>query len=135
MALFDWKEEYSVGVPTIDEQHKKLIAIINRLHEAMLAGSASKVMDGIFAELLDYTVYHFSTEEKLFQQHQYPQTSVHTNKHIDLTKTAQQLQSDFASGKTRITLDTMNFLKDWLNDHILQVDKQAGAFLASKGVR
>jgi hemerythrin len=59
---------------------------------------------------------------------------VHKNQHDELTKTATKLQSEFASGKVRITLEKMSFLKSWLNDHILQVDKTAGTYLAGKGV-
>jgi hemerythrin len=69
MALFDWKEDYSVGVASIDDQHKRLIAWINRLHEAMTAGAAGNVMEQTLADLIDYTVYHFATEEKLFAQY------------------------------------------------------------------
>jgi hemerythrin len=135
MALIEWKEEFSVGVATIDEQHKRLIALMNGLHDAMAAGAANTVMDKTLADLIDYTVYHFGTEEKLFAQYQYPQAAVHKNQHDDLTKTAKKLQSEFKTGKTLITLETMHFLRSWLNDHILQVDKAAGKYLAGKGAK
>jgi hemerythrin len=134
MALFEWTATYSVGVTVIDEQHKRLIALINQLHQAMSAGAAKEIMSQVLAELVEYTVYHFGTEERLFIEQKYPQTTVHLAQHEDFKRTIQALQNEYAAGKLGISIETMHFLKNWLNDHILKVDKLAGAFLVSQGI-
>ena len=72
MALIDWSESMSVGIPGIDEQHKKLVQMINELHEAMKARKAADVMGKILDELIRYTTTHFGFEEKLMQQQKQP---------------------------------------------------------------
>jgi len=67
MPLFPWSDDLSVKVTLIDDQHKKLIALINSLHDAMRAGEGKQVLEKTLKELADYTVYHFQTEEKYMQ--------------------------------------------------------------------
>lgn len=134
MALITWTENFSVSVQSIDDQHKKLIGLVNDLYDAMRAGKARDVLGKVLAELIDYTVYHFGTEEKLFQKYAYPDYKAHKKEHDDLTKTAVDLKEKFNNGNMMITIEVMNFLKDWLNNHILGTDKKYGPFLSSKGV-
>jgi hemerythrin-like metal-binding protein len=134
MALLEWTETYSVGVSSINEQHKRLIALINQLHEAMSAGAGKEMMGNVLRELVDYTVYHFGTEEKLFTEHAYPQFAAHLAEHEKFKQTIEILQREYAANRLGISIDTMKFLKEWLNDHILKVDKLAGAYLQTRGV-
>jgi hemerythrin len=75
------------------------------------------------------------TEENLMKTHKYPQSISHAQEHQALVKSVLDLQKAYNEGKTGITLDTMNFLKNWLSHHILQIDKQLGKFLNGKGVQ
>jgi hemerythrin len=134
MALITWSDTLSVGVEEIDNQHKKLVSLINHLHEAMHSGQGKEAMAIILDRLIQYTAFHFKTEENLMQTHKYPQSISHTQEHQGLVKAVLELQKGYSEGKTGITLETMNFLKNWLNHHILQIDKQFGKYLNSKGV-
>lgn len=134
MALMDWKEDYSVKVSTIDQQHRKLIGLINQLHDAMGAGRASKAVGDVLTGLIQYTLTHFDTEERYMQAHSYPGFLAHKRDHEDLKSQAQELYSQFQNGKLTVPLETSRFLKEWLNNHILGKDKKLGAFLAQKGV-
>lgn len=134
MPLMQWNPKYSVNIREIDQQHQKLIALINELYDAMTAGQGKETLGKVLNELVNYTVYHFGVEEKLFQQHGYPETDAHKAEHVKLTKTASELKQKFDAGKAQITVEVMNFLKDWLNGHILGTDKKYSAFLNSKGV-
>lgn len=134
MPLIQWGAKYSVNVREIDQQHQKLMALINELYDAMTAARGKEVLGKVLGDLITYTVYHFSTEEKLFQKHGYPESANHKVEHDKLTQTAKDLKEKFDSGKAQITLEVMNFLKSWLNDHILGTDKKYSAFLNGKGV-
>lgn len=135
MAFIDFTEKLSVRVTVIDDQHKKLIAIINDLHDGMAAGKGKIIIDDVLLRLVDYTNMHFSTEEHLMPQYNYPGKNAHEIQHIDLITQVGQLYAKVIEGKVSVTLDTMVFLKDWLNHHIPETDKKMGAFLADKGVK
>jgi len=134
MALITWSENFSVNITEIDSQHKKLIALINELHEAMKVAKGKDVMGHILSELVNYTVYHFGTEEKLFQKYGYPEIVNHKKQHDDLTRQVMDTADKFNKGGNIITVEVMTFLKDWLQSHILRVDKRYAPFLNSKGV-
>jgi len=135
MAIIQWNENLSVGIDVFDRQHKKLIDLINQLNDAMSVGKGKDVLGKILTELINYTQYHFSAEEKLFGQYAYPEAQAHIREHVNLTQKATDLKKAFDSGKTIISVQTMDFLKDWLNNHILKTDKKYGPFLNSKGVK
>lgn len=135
MPIMSWTDTYSVGIAEIDQQHKKLIELINTLHEAMTKGQAKTVLSKILAELVSYCASHFATEERLFDTHGYPEAADHKDKHRKMTAKVLDLQQQFEQGKTTITLDVMNFLQQWLDKHILGTDKNYSAFLNGKGVR
>ncbi len=134
MPLFQWTPELSVNVKEIDNQHKQLVNLINLLHDSMKSGKGKDVMGKVLNDLTDYTVYHFGTEERLFQKYGYIEYPQHKKEHDDLTKQVLDVKSKFEAGQTTVTIEVMNFLKDWLNKHIKHSDKKYSAFLNSKGV-
>ncbi len=134
MPLFQWTPELSVNVKEIDNQHRKLVDLINLLHDSMKSGKGKDVMGKVLNDLADYTVYHFGTEERLFQKYGYIEYPQHKKEHDELTKQALDVKSKFEAGQTTVTIEVMNFLKDWLNHHIRYSDKKYSAFLNSKGV-
>ena len=134
MVFIEWVESYSVNIKEIDDQHKKLIEILNRVHDAMKAGQGKKAISGALSELIDYTSYHFKTEENLFQQYGYPDLIKHTEEHDELTRKAIDLKASFDKGRLINNIEIIIFLKDWLNTHILDTDKKYSEFLNSKGV-
>ncbi len=133
MPIIDWSESLRVGVNTVDEQHVKLVTLVNQLYDAMVAGKGKVVVGQVLTELIDYTVYHFKTEEEFFKKYGYPNAADHIREHNDLTRTAKELKVAYDSNKATVTFDTMKFLKDWLVNHIMKSDKAFGPFLAGKG--
>jgi hemerythrin len=134
-VLFAWNESYNIGIKTIDTQHRKLVDILNSLYDAMGKGQANQVLGRILDELIQYTVVHFSTEERLFKQYGYPDSVAHKKEHDDLTAQVKKLQTDLKSGKITLSMQLGTFLKDWLKNHILQTDKKYAPFLIAKGVK
>jgi hemerythrin-like metal-binding protein len=134
MSLLTWSSAFSVGVKEIDDQHKKLVDMANRLNDAMQIGQGKEALAKILNELVDYTVYHFGTEEKLMDKHQYPNQVAHKGEHKKLIAEVSAFKGKFDKGDAAITSEIMNFLRDWLTKHILQSDKLFAKDLNSKGV-
>ncbi len=134
MGLIKWNDNYSVKVSEIDNQHKKLIDLVNQLYDAMRAGKGREALESVLTELVYYTVYHFNTEERLFREYGYPEYGKHKDIHDDLTRKAKDLKEAFDRGNKMITIDVMLFLSNWWNIHILEEDKKYSDFLHNKGV-
>ena len=136
MPLMEWTDKLSVGVPSIDAQHKKLVSMANTLYDAMKAGHGKEILDETLAGLINYTVTHFKYEEKLFAQTGYPSTAPHLKQHEDLTKQVLAIQEKMKKGVSFAqSMEVMEFLKNWLTNHILVSDKAYGPYLTSKGVK
>ena len=135
MPLITWSDTMSVGVAKIDKEHQKLIELINLLHAEMSAGKSNQVMGKVLDELIGYTKGHFAAEEALFRTHSYPQASAHKQEHDALAKKVLDLQAEFKAGRTFIGAPTLNFLRDWLTQHILKQDMAYKLFFGSKGLK
>jgi hemerythrin len=134
MIGFRWDASFSVEIKEVDEQHKKLISLLNGLFEAMQAGQGKSVLTETLDELVDYTKYHFGTEEALMTQYNYPAYLAHKRQHIALAKKALELKSKNDRGEAVITVSVMNFLVDWLKDHIKNSDKKYTELFKRHGV-
>lgn len=134
MGFINWDNSYSVGVRLIDNQHKRLIDIINELNDAMGAGKGKDSLGKVLHELIQYVNTHFKTEEEHMVKYLYPDYETHRYEHEKLTDQVKRFYDDFNSGKAVLTVQIMNFLRNWLLDHILVRDKKFGKFLNEKGV-
>ncbi|MFA4876866.1 MAG: bacteriohemerythrin [Methanoregula sp.] len=130
-----WNEELSVNVKEIDDQHKKLIGLINNLHDAMKSGQGKQVLEPTLQELASYTVYHFQTEEKYMQKFNYPGYHSHKLKHDAFVKKVADFQKEYQAGRLGISLDLMNFLKEWVTTHIKDTDRQYSATFVKAGLK
>ena len=135
MALIQWNDTFSVKIIEIDGQHKKLIKLINDLQDAMRAGKGKDIVGPILNELVRYTREHFSVEEKYFERFNYPETAAHMDEHARFVRQVGSFKADFDSGKIGLTIKLMDFLSDWLQNHILNTDKKYSAFFNEKGLR
>lgn len=134
MAFVDWKPQYSVGHPEIDEQHKRLVGLINQLHEAMKAGGRPEDLMRIMNELVNYTRYHFAHEEKLMQQAGYSDLAAHQRVHRSMVEQVEKLRQEAGANRAGFSIKLMGFLKNWLTDHILGSDMKYAPALKSARV-
>lgn len=134
MALMTWSDSFSVKVKLFDEQHKKLVDMINNLHEFMKQGKGADGAKQVLNSLITYTQTHFAEEEKYMTAHGYPDLAAHKREHTNLITKASAIKKDIDSGKMLITQDLMLFLKDWLVKHIQGEDKKYGPFFNGKGI-
>ena len=123
MALFAWNNEISVGNTFIDNDHKKLVTMINSFHDAMEQGRGNDVIGKVLNNLVIYTKEHFSREEAEMQRVKYPRYLAHKLEHDKLIKEVAELQTGLVSGKTMLTMKISKFLRDWLLTHIKQTDQ------------
>jgi hemerythrin len=130
MAFINWQREYEVGYAKVDDQHKELVRIINSLAEAMGAGQGQEQVGQVLHALSEYTSYHFAMEEGLMKSHDYPDYPAHRKIHESLLASVQDLVTRFDAGKPVLTVAVMNFLQDWLIDHIQREDAKLVGFLA-----
>ena len=132
--FIEWGPAFSVNVKEIDAQHRKLVELVNRLHAAIETGSAGREGAGILNELIDYTIYHFGTEEKYFKEYGYPDSDLHRSIHEDLAKKVMAFKEKFDQGKAMLSYELLRFLKEWLTNHICVTDKKYSSFFNSKGL-
>ncbi len=122
MALLTWSIRYSVGVKSMDAQHTVLFGFLNDLHDAMMKGQAQKITGELLSGLLDYTRKHFSAEEGLMASARYPQLAQHRTMHRELIKNVEEFTIRYQRGESALNLQLLNFLRDWLTNHILSED-------------
>ena len=135
MSLIQWNDSFSVNVVEIDQQHQKLVAMINDLNDAMRQGKGKDVLGKIVNGLIVYAESHFKTEEKYFDQFGYPETDSHKKEHSDFVVKVSEFKSGFEKGKIGLSIEVMNFLSDWLQNHIKRVDNKYGPFFNEKGLK
>jgi hemerythrin-like metal-binding protein len=129
MAALGWVSAYQLGVPGIDEQHRRLFGLFDALHAAMRAGKGKDILARTFASLDDYTREHFAAEEKLLRQCAYPDFPAHKKTHEELLHRLKALRETFAQGEP-VTTDVLKFLSTWLVQHIGETDRRYVPFLS-----
>jgi len=133
MQDLKWTEELSVGVEQLDEDHKKLINILNTLFTAGFAGVGDEVLEKTLNELEDYTRIHFEREEGYLEKHDYPSLEPHKFQHRKLTKELKEYTDKVRiSGTSGLSADVMMFLRGWLVNHIKEHDHQYVEYLRGK---
>lgn len=134
MPLLEWSEEFSCNVREIDDQHKRLVVMLNELHRAMINGKGQEVMASIIGQMMDYTTYHFSTEERYMALHSYPGFLSHSSEHQEFVRTVSRFQAQYEAGRVGLSIDILRFLSSWLLNHIQGSDRSLGPFLNARGV-
>ena len=133
MALFNWTEKFILGIPEIDEQHKQIVDLINKLSDLRNKDADKEGLGEIINELISYTKTHLSYEENLLKQHEYPEFASHKSNHEQLTKQAVDFQKKYFLGNTGLSTEIAILLNDWLAEHILEIDKKYVPYLKNKG--
>ena len=129
-----WDEKYGVNIEVIDQQHKKLFTLLGDLYDGMGKERSADVLGRIVAELAQYAVEHFATEEIFMRQYDFPGLAKHKKEHEAFKEKVGAFQKDFAAGKATLSMEVLSFLTAWLDHHILKVDQAYAPFLNEKGV-
>ncbi len=121
--IYQWEEKYSVGVKSIDNQHKEIFRLLNDLLQAMKEGKSSSITSQIILDLEKYSVIHFQKEEFFFRRFNFSGSAEHIREHQLFIQKVATLKAEIKTGKITITFELFNFLKDWIEHHIQEVDK------------
>jgi hemerythrin len=132
-VFFKWSPDYSVNIKTIDNQHRELVNILNRLFVAVSRREGDKVIAGILDALTSYTQTHFALEERLMRQAQYKDLVPHMEEHRKLLDQLDQLCRKHLIEEKAIYFEMLSFLKTWLKEHIQGVDTKYSAALQQAG--
>ena len=124
MELFTWYNKYSVGNEEIDGHHKALFGILNRLYENCMVNKNANCLEPIVEELVAYTKYHFSAEEKLMKELGYQDLDNHRAQHNAFTERAMQLEMQSNKDDFETTKELIVFLGNWLLKHVMEEDKK-----------
>lgn len=136
MTFIEWDPGFSVGVAIFDDEHKKLIAIINRLYEIVQNGGRQDDLSRIVDHLVEYTIMHFRHEEMYFDDWAYPLAERHTESHASFQNKVHAYRKDIAEkDQQRLAEVMLIYLRDWLQQHILVEDRAYGDYLHNRGVR
>jgi hemerythrin len=132
-VFFKWSPEYSVNIKTIDDQHRELVNILNRLFLAVSKREGDKAIAGILDALMTYTQTHFALEERLMHQANYKDIVPHMAEHKKLIGQLDTLCKKHLVEEKAIYFEMLSFLKTWLKEHIKGVDTKYSAALIQSG--
>mgnify|MGYP001546483449 FL=1 len=118
-----WKDEYSIGITEIDEQHKHIITIINQfIINSDLPTTRSEEISDLLCELTNYCIEHFDAEERIMKHHNYQGMDEHIEEHLVFRKTMVDICKATTHGIKDVPAMLQEFLHSWLVDHVLVTD-------------
>ncbi len=129
-----WNDDYSVGIAALDEDHRRLLHLINNLQTAAHYPTGEAYERQALDELVDYTRTHFEREEVLMSELGYPGFEEHKRQHEAMIQKVEQFLEAYRKDPAGTIEEMVQFLKQWLLNHIAGTDQQYSAFLRSKGV-
>ena len=135
MSKITWNESFSVGVNILDEQHHKIIDLINRFIEQETQAFDREILESILSELIEYGFEHLKLEEAMLEEHDYPDFQKHKHEHLLYV----QKVTNSAKRKKSLNEDEFielgEFLNQWWSDHILEEDMKYRPFFESKNIK
>jgi hemerythrin len=132
MALLEWTEKMSVGIDTIDADHKKLLDLVNELHAVVRKKESPANIGRVLRDLISYTDYHFQAEEQLLRLLRFPDLEHHKLVHDSLRKRVTELEERYRDCPEKAGVKMFDFLSDWLMRHILGEDMKYKPLLLEK---
>lgn len=125
MPIIKWCDTYAVGNERMDEEHKRLIEMVNKAFDSQ--DCQKSILEQLTMDMKEYAIMHFSTEEKYMNDYAYPGTPKHVAEH-------NQFKALANGDEEPDPIELIRFLADWLNTHISDSDKALGLYLQTKGV-
>lgn len=125
--MIAWKDEYTMGIPHIDEQHKKLFEIAGRIYglykDEFCVDKYDRIVE-LIGELKDYTIFHFKSEEEYMESVGYRKLFTHKIEHSDFVEKINNVDLELVDeDHNAYLLEILEFVVDWIDKHILEKDK------------
>ena len=134
LILVTWDEKYATNIEQLDNQHKELVELTNKLFQACLAGeeTVNTMFKDAMHHMVEYVRFHFSAEQKLLERINFPDLPEHKKQHDDLVRTIIDTVKDFEKGKKFVPNTFVRTLRDWIFGHIAVYDMKYAAFVADQ---
>ncbi len=132
LLYISWKEEFSVGARILDTQHQTLFDLINKLYGSMNSRNAQNTASSVINELNKYAQTHFKEEERIMRESNFPELSLHQEAHRSFIEEVTKFEIQDRSYHSDASYDILRFLKEWLINHILHMDRQYEPFIKSE---
>ena len=134
MDIINWKDEFSVGVKEMDDQHKKLIGMVNKLISEQTSLTDQRTIADLLTEMTDYAQVHFRAEEYLMAEYDYDQKALQEEQHQAFIDKTIAFYSASDIGPNILSTALLDYLATWLIGHILKEDMKYKNFFKSKGL-
>ncbi len=125
----EWKESFSTGIKKIDDEHRELVRMIDRLEKAMERGEAEDILGPVLKNLVEYVRFHFRNEEEVMAKTGFPDLKRHRVLHRNLVNEVASILNDLKKDRLWTVPELVGFLQHWLVDHILGEDVRIGQHL------
>jgi len=135
MPLMEWTDDLNVGFELIDKQHRVLLDMINELYDALMEIRGQEALKKIVNRMVEYAAIHFMTEEKQMVEFGYEDYENHKIIHDSFSRKAVDLKNQLSEDGFVLSLDVLNFLRDWLVDHIQGTDRKYIPFFTQTGFK
>ncbi len=122
MTLLDWKSEYSLGIPSIDHEHRELIDLINQCHERLGGDERSGAIEDFLGEIHTGIAAHFALEERIMRNAAYPEYAAHKEDHEDLLDQLREFMDVYAMDPQVGKYLLQRELSDWFSRHFATFD-------------
>lgn len=130
-----WKVDHSIGIPTFDKQHMRLNEILDEFYKSVKSEAEySKILSSI-NKLIDYTIFHFDSEEKIMKLHNFPGYELHKMQHEAFIHEITEFEELYKNGQILLTVEITYYIKVWLEIHIDKTDRIYSDYLLAKGVQ
>jgi methyl-accepting chemotaxis protein len=134
--LIRWTEDLNTGIAEMDQQHRRLVDLINQLFSTMRKGNDEDSVARVVDELVDYTQTHFNAEEELMRSHRYPDLINHQQVHRNFIEQVGGYAAQIKANAGLSASDVFSFLKDWLISHIVKQDRDGyGAAIRNRRLK
>lgn len=138
MPVIKWSKQLELGIPSMDEQHQRWVALINGVHAALQEGQHGAVLEQGLAGMLEYTKTHFKDEERILRATRYLGYTAHKALHDDFTRQLEEFRAELEGARggppTAAIRRLIKLLAHWLRDHITAADREYVEHLRRKGV-
>ncbi len=124
MAILEWDKKYEVGNSRMDEQHKRIFNLINEIYDSFQDGNTKEIISKTMDTLYHYIKEHFKDEEELMKQNDFPGLNDQIEQHNKFTDKVCEYNKSFIEKENIAMVNVFNFLGDWWNGHILDMDNK-----------
>lgn len=124
MEYIKWNDELSVGLDSIDSQHKELFRVINAFYNSIADKLGKAAVLQAIKDMENYTITHFTAEEGMMRRAGYTGLDLHMKEHKDFVDTVADFRKRYEEGRLLLSLEVSGFIKNWITNHIMKTDQQ-----------